>query len=61
MMKRGETYQAGPRQRYRILSVGKDVVRYWSEADETVRESSRIQWELDIEWRRVVLAGKGGQ
>ncbi len=55
-MKSGEVYQAGPRRRYHILEVGKAVVRYYSEADEAVRQSSRIQWELDVEWGRLVRA-----
>lgn len=56
-MKVGELYRATPGKTYRILHVGTDTVRYYSEADESQREDSRIQWELDIETGRVILSG----
>lgn len=54
-MKVGELYRSHPGKAYRILRVGKDVVRYYSETDAARREDSRIQWEVDIDLGRVVL------
>ena len=39
--------------RYRIIAVDKKVITYYSVADQMVRRSSRIQWELDVEWQRL--------
>ena len=57
-MKVGELYRSFPGKAYRILHVGKATVRYYSETDAAQREDSRIQWDLDIDLGRVVLAEK---
>lgn len=57
-MKVGELYRSFPDKAYRILRVGKDVVRYYSETDAAQREDSRIQWDVDIDQGRVVLVEK---
>ena len=57
-MKAGELYRSFPGKTYRILHVGKDVVRYYSESDAAQREDSRIQWDVDVDLGRVILVEK---
>ena len=54
-MNSGDMYEStGERpRRYRIIAADKKVITYYSVADQMVRRSSRIQWELDVEWQRL--------